>query len=149
MSTSSQTADTMLFNGKVITADANFSIVEAVAISGDKFLAVGNDEDIKKLVGPDTKQIDLKGQTVVPGFIDGHQHFTGAGGIFLKQKSGLSLANVKSIQDIKDVIKKAVEKTKPGEWIVTTPIGEPDKHDLVPEVLNEKRLPNRWVKYRF
>lgn len=144
MNGSSKTADIILFNGKVITVDERFTIARAVAVRGNRFLAVGDDAYITALAGSETKRIDLKGRTVVPGFIDGHQHFLGAGGIFLLEKRGLSLAHVTSIKEIQEIIRKAVETRKPGEWIVTTPIGEPQKNELIPETLKEKRLPNRW-----
>ncbi|NNE37636.1 MAG: hypothetical protein HKN08_04960, partial [Gammaproteobacteria bacterium] len=62
-------ADTILINGKVITADDDFSIAEAIAIRDGKFLAVGNNEDILATAGPDTRRIDLSGKSVTPGFI--------------------------------------------------------------------------------
>src|SRR3989304_7338970 len=130
MNSSTRVPDVVLFNGKMVTVDEKFTIAKAVAVRGDKFLAVGDDAYIKGLAGPKTKLVDLKGKTVVPGFIDGHQHFQGAGGIFVTENRGLSLAHATSIKDIQKVIKKAVEKTKPGDWIVTTPIGEPSKSEL-------------------
>jgi len=62
-------ADIILINGKVITADNDFSIAEAVAIRDGKFLAVGDTNDILPLAGPNTKRIDLLGKSVTPGFI--------------------------------------------------------------------------------
>src|SRR5689334_6664657 len=67
-----QTADTVLVNGHVITVDPRFSIVQAVAIRGGRFVAVGSDPDIRKLAGPGTRTIDMHGQTVIPGLADGH-----------------------------------------------------------------------------
>ena len=70
----SQQADLILHHGKIVTVDGNFSIAEAVAISGNKILAVGSSADILKLAGPATQVIDLKGRTVVPGLVDTHRH---------------------------------------------------------------------------
>ena len=67
-------ADTVLYNGKILTADEKFSIVEAVAIRDGKFLAVGDSGRILRIAGPATKKIDLAGKTAVPGIIDLHQH---------------------------------------------------------------------------
>ena len=67
-------ADTVLFNGKVLTADDQFSVAEAVAIRDGKFLAVGTSERILKMAGPETQRLDLRGDTAVPGFIDTHNH---------------------------------------------------------------------------
>ena len=67
-------ADTILYNGKILTVDEQSSVAEAVAVSGDRILAVGSDEEILELAGPDTLQIDLKGKTVTPGLIHTHVH---------------------------------------------------------------------------
>ncbi|HWP84699.1 MAG TPA: amidohydrolase family protein [Terriglobia bacterium] len=61
--------DTILHNGKILTVDASFSIAQAVAIRDGKFLAVGSDQDVLRLKGPQTKLFDLRGRTVVPGFV--------------------------------------------------------------------------------
>ncbi len=64
----------VLYNGKVLTADDDFTIVEALAIRDGKFLARGTTSDILPLAGPKTRRIDLQGKTVVPGFIESHMH---------------------------------------------------------------------------
>src|SRR2546421_11123403 len=71
-------ADTILVNGHIVTVDARFSIAQAVAVANGRFTAVGTSADIRKLAGPETTVIDLKGQTVTPGLADDHLH--GAGG---------------------------------------------------------------------
>src|ERR1700687_860425 len=73
-----QQADIVLYNGKVLTVDNNFSIAEAVAVAGNKILAVGKSDDIRKLAGPNAQVIDLKSRTVVPGLIDTHRHMYNA-----------------------------------------------------------------------
>ena len=67
-------ADVIFHNGVILTIDAEFTIAEAIAIQGENILAVGSSEDILRLVGPETEVIDLEGQTMLPGFIDGHTH---------------------------------------------------------------------------
>ena len=67
--------DRVLVNGKVLTVDADFSIAQAVAISGERILAVGTSETIRALAGPDTVITDLDGRTVIPGLIDNHVHY--------------------------------------------------------------------------
>ena len=62
-------ADSVLYNGQIITADDAFSIKEAVAIRDGKFLAVGTTDEILPLAGPETRRIDLQGKSVTPGFI--------------------------------------------------------------------------------
>lgn len=71
-------ADRILLNGRILTVDADFSVAEALAIRGDRIMAVGSAEDISVLQGPQTSIIDLAGRTVVPGLIDNHNHFVRA-----------------------------------------------------------------------
>ena len=67
--------DVILSNGKIITVDAKFSIAQAVAIQGERILAVGTNQDINRLAGPATRRIDLRGRSVIPGLIDNHAHY--------------------------------------------------------------------------
>jgi predicted amidohydrolase YtcJ len=69
-------ADVVLTNGKIITVDGKFTIAQAVAIRGDRFVAVGSNADITKLAGANTRRIDLGGKAVIPGLIDAHAHLT-------------------------------------------------------------------------
>src|SRR5438128_2036656 len=70
----SQSADIILTNGKIFTSDAKQVYAQALAIKGNKILAVGSNATINKLATAKTKKIDLKGKTVVPGFNDAHEH---------------------------------------------------------------------------
>ena len=65
-------ADLILYNGKVVTVDKTFSIKSAVAVKDGKILAVGGDEIAKNYSAP--KMVDLKGRTLIPGFMDTHLH---------------------------------------------------------------------------
>ena len=67
-------ADTVVRNGKLLTMDENMPHAEAMAIQGHHILAVGSNEDIANLIGPNTRTIDAAGMTVTPGFIDAHSH---------------------------------------------------------------------------
>ena len=67
-------ADIVLLNGQVITTDPEDTIAEAVAVSGSRILKVGSTEEIKMLVDGDTNVIDVKGKSILPGFIDAHTH---------------------------------------------------------------------------
>jgi len=69
-------ADLVMTNGKIITVDGKFTIAQAVAVRGDRFIAVGSNADISKLAGPNTRRIDLGGKAVIPGLIDAHAHLT-------------------------------------------------------------------------
>jgi predicted amidohydrolase YtcJ len=69
-----QSADVIFTNGKIFTSDDNQLYVQAVAIKGNRILAAGNNEAIKKLAGANTRRIDLQGKTVIPGINDAHDH---------------------------------------------------------------------------
>ena len=133
-------ADTVLINGNIVTVDTGFSIVEAIAITDGKFSAVGTSIDISKLAGPATDVIDLKGKTVVPGFVDGHAHMDREG---LKHILP-SMHGVRSIADILDVIAAEVRNKEDGEWIVTMPIGDYPYFASGSALLVEQRYPTRW-----
>ena len=132
-------ADLILRNGKIITVDASFTIAQAIAIAGDRIVSVGPEPAMAAHTAPETRVIDLKRKTVVPGLIDGHAHMDREGlkGVYP------SLAGMRSIRDIQDRIANLARKAKPGEWIVTMPIGDPPYYWDVPESLAEKRWPTR------
>src|SRR6185369_5174670 len=72
-----QRADRIFVNGKVWTADDARPAAEALAVSGDKIIAVGSSQEIRALAGPKTVTVDLGGRLMVPGFVDSHVHFPG------------------------------------------------------------------------
>ncbi len=120
-----QTADLILHNGKILTVDNNFSTAQAVAVSGNKIAAVGQDGDVLKLKGPKTTVVDLKGRTVVPGLIDTHLHITGPGqyaeGLTPEKTHAVAIdwRGVRTKEDVLGQIKGLMEKYKfkPGDWI--------------------------------
>src|ERR1700693_5634372 len=78
-------ADLVLSNGKIITVDERFTIAQAVAIRGDRIVAVGTNQDIARLAGPGTRRIDLRGRALTPGLIDNHMHLLRAGTTWLNE----------------------------------------------------------------
>lgn len=108
------TADIILINGKIITIDRNFTIAEAVAISGDTIMAVGTNESILKLTDDHTIKIDLEGKTVIPGIIDSHLHPESASLSELYDE----IPDVKTINQLLDWLKSQAAKKKAGEWII-------------------------------
>lgn len=135
----SRPADVILTNGKVITIDGRDTIAEAIAIAGDRIAAVGTSAEIAALAAPGTRTIDLAGKAVIPGLVDGHAHMDREG---LKTVFP-SLGRVRSIADIQQRIAELARGKKPGEWIVTMPIGDEPYYWDVPEILAEKRWPTR------
>lgn len=110
-------ADMILFNGKIITVDDQFSIAQAVAIADGRIVAVGRDEDLKRdFAGPQVRQVDLGGRTVVPGLMDGHIHlFRGAE----FWRSEVRLDGVTSRSAAGDLIRGHAQATGKGTWILT------------------------------
>ncbi|MGE5145421.1 MAG: amidohydrolase [Candidatus Eiseniibacteriota bacterium] len=134
-----RTADRIFYNGKIITLDRSSTVCSALATAGERILATGADDFIATLAGPATKRIDLGGRAVVPGLVDGHAHMDREG---LKDVFP-SLAGARSIDDILERIAALVRQARPGEWIVTMPIGEPPSYWDLPESLAERRWPTR------
>ena len=76
----------VLHSGRVLTVDSADSIQQAIAVSGNTVQAVGCDEDVLALAGPETRFIDLHSRTVIPGIIDTHAHMDREGGNYAKAK---------------------------------------------------------------
>jgi predicted amidohydrolase YtcJ len=106
-------ADLVLLNGKIVTVDDARPEAQAVAVVGDKIADVGSTEDMKRHIGPKTQVIDLKGQLAIPGFIEGHGHFTGVG----EAQLNLNLMKTTSWAEIVAMVEKAAKSAKPGRWI--------------------------------
>jgi hypothetical protein len=104
----------ILHHGKIVTVDARFSIHEAIAVAGNRIVAVGRDEDVLKLKGPATEVVDLRGQMVLPGLMDSHTHPTGAS----MTEFDHPIPTMESIGDVLNYIRGRAEVVKAGEWIV-------------------------------
>ena len=107
-----QIADLLFVNGKVWTVDKSKPTGEAVAVLGGRILAVGTNVEIKKLEGPNTKVIDLKGKRMLPGFIDNHTHFMSGG----FQLQSVDLRYAKNEKEFADLIKRRAEEF-PKRWM--------------------------------
>jgi len=105
----------IFYNAQILTADDDNTIVTAVAIRDGKFLALGSDNDILQLAGPDTQKIDLKGQSVVPGFIDNHGHGSWVGNQSKRGQQGS--AYFKTKESGLEEIKQLMEAVPPGQWV--------------------------------
>jgi len=127
-------ADMVLINGKIITVDPKDRIVEAIAIYRNKIEAVGTNEEIKQLIGPNTRIIDLGGKTVMPGIIDSHTH-----------PSTIATRNLEvdcrappitSIKEILELVRAKAAEFEPGEWVRGANFND--------SKLKEKRHITRW-----
>jgi hypothetical protein len=106
-------ADLVVLNGKVWTVDPAKPRAEAVAVVGDRIAAVGSNEEIKKWVGPNTRTIDARGKTVLPGMIDAHVHFV-TGGFDV---GGVQLKDAKTPEEFARRIGEFAKSRPKGEWI--------------------------------
>jgi predicted amidohydrolase YtcJ len=104
----------ILYNGQFQTMQASNPSAEAVAIAGGRFLAVGTNDEIRNLTGPNVKRINLGGRTVTPGFIDAHLHTASSGLLHLKEVD----CDLRSIAAIQAAIRERASRTPPGQWIV-------------------------------
>jgi len=108
-------ADYVFYNGEVITVDANNSIVDSVAIKGNRILAVGEFESLQQFIGEETKQIDLDGRSLLPGFNDAHLHlvYYGVNQLAISCKS----PEQTSVETLLNALKEKAKVTPPGRWI--------------------------------
>ena len=116
--------DTILFNGKIITVDDQFSIAQAVAVRGDRIVAVGTNQNIQRLAGPNTQRIDLRGRSVVPGLIDNHAHFQEEGAYWTLE---LRFDGVDSRKQALEMIRAKAKATAPGKWVFNLGGWSPDQ----------------------
>ena len=107
-------ADLVLHGGKIVTIDESQPQAQALAVRGDRIVAVGSDRQIQPLIGDQTQVIDLQGKLAVPGFIEGHGHFVGLG----QSMMTLDLTQAETWEDIVDQVRQAAQSTPRGEWIV-------------------------------
>ena len=109
-------ADLVLLNGAVITVDPQDSIAAAIAVKGERILAVGTAHDVKRLIGPGTRIIDLAGTSVMPGIIDAHTHLEGIAAFH--RMLDVHIPPLKNIEDITQQVRAQVVSLPPGAWIV-------------------------------
>jgi predicted amidohydrolase YtcJ len=135
---SSPKADIIYIHANIYTGttgSSSFHEVQrahAMALRGDRVLAVGDEPDILKLKGPDTRVVDLNGHFVMPGFNDAHIHLTEVG----FKKLTVDLSGVRSLEEFRDRIRKRVETAGPTEWILGSGWDE--------TLWQGKELPTRW-----
>jgi len=107
-------ADLIIYNGIIHTVDSLNTNVESVAVKNDKIIEIGKYLNIKKLVGEKTKTIDLDGNTMIPGLIEGHGHIMGVG----YNQLNLDLLNTNSYEEIIEIVKEKANNIPKGSWIL-------------------------------
>lgn len=108
--------DLIFRNGNVITMDATDSRASAIALKWGRIARVGHDDNIQQLAGPDTKVIDLEGKTVLPGFIDTHNHLSFYG-YLVSSADCRAASGLESIEDLLQRLREEAAKTPAGQWV--------------------------------
>ena len=132
-----QYASVLLFNAVVLTLDGNDAVASALALDGDRILAVGDRDGLAPLIGPDTECRDMGGAAVLPGFYDAHGHILmtaqGRGRVNLNSPP---LGTCRTLGDILAAIRARAAETPEGEWVLACGLDD--------TLLAEKRFPSRW-----
>ncbi len=126
-----QDSDLVLHRGKIVTVDAGFRVVEAMAVQGDRILAVGTSEEILKQAGPKTRRVDLAGKTVLPGLIDSHTHPISAS-MF---ESDHAVPEMETVADVLAYVKSRAAALGEGKWVFIS--------QVFITRLRERRFPTR------
>lgn len=113
MASGAPSADTVLLGGKILTVDQQGSVVQAVAIGAGRLLAVGTDAQIGKYIGKNTKVIQLRGKTVVPGLVESHVHTIGAA----VEEKYQPYVELSSIAEVQAWIRRRAAEVPPGQWV--------------------------------
>jgi predicted amidohydrolase YtcJ len=114
MSAQQAAPDLVLTNGKIITVDERFTIAQAVAIKGDRIIAVGTSQAINQLAGSGTRRIELNGRAVVPGLIDNHAHYMEEGALWQLE---LRLDGVETRRQALEMVRAKAQRVPAGEWV--------------------------------
>lgn len=122
----------MLINGNIITMKTSKPRAQAAAILNSRIVEVGSNAEVKRLIGKNTKTIDLRGKTVVPGFIDTHAHMASLG----HSLTWIDLRGINSIKEMQKKLQDRVRETPKGKWI----LGRGWDQDR----FKERRYPTRW-----
>lgn len=110
-----QQIDTILINGKVVTADERGTLHQALAVSDGRIVALGKSAEIKRLAGKNTRVVDLRGRTVIPGLIDSHMHAIRAA---LSYGTEVHWFGTTSIEEALGRLRTAARAAKPGAWLI-------------------------------
>jgi hypothetical protein len=104
-------AELVVTGARILTMDPERPEAQALAVRGERILAIGSDEDIRSLIGAGTERVDARGCTVVPGFIDAHSH-----PLFAEEAVGVNV-NLPRISEVKKALAGKAAQTPPGHWV--------------------------------
>jgi len=132
--------DLVILNGKIVTVDRDFSIAEAMAVKDGRILVVGKNIAIRPLAGGESRILDLKGKTMLPGINDAHIHAQWFGTKMPPLALDVSPRKVKSIREIVQLVGERAKTLNPGEWIRGSGL---TLHSLEEYAVDPKRYPNK------
>ena len=108
----------VFINGDILTMDSDNRIVEAIAVRRERIEAVGSTEEIMALAGDDTEVVDLRGRTLLPGFIDAHGHFPGSGmHVIATDLNSPPIGDKTTMAEVLAALRVRADATAPGEWV--------------------------------
>lgn len=113
-----QTADLILYNGKIVTVDPKFSTARAMAVRGERIAAVGTDDQVMKLKGAGTRVIDLGGKTVLPGLMDTHTHAADAA----MYEWDHPVPDMRTVADVLRYVESRARALPEGQWIYVSQV---------------------------
>jgi predicted amidohydrolase YtcJ len=113
-----QQADFVLYGGKIVTVDGKFRVAEAMAVRGDRILAVGTRTEVERAAGAAARKVDLKGKTVLPGLIDSHLHAADSS----MYEWDHPVPTMETIADVLKYFRERAAVVKPGEWITLSQV---------------------------
>ncbi len=128
-----QTADLVLRNGPIYSADAQNNEFSGMAICGNKIIAMGSSDEMEPLTGPKTEVIDLRGRSAIPGIVDSHNHLPTAGAMM---SEGILLFEATSISELQEIVRQGVKELQPDQWLRGA--------GWIENQFDEWRMPNRW-----
>jgi predicted amidohydrolase YtcJ len=109
----------LYLGGPILTMDAGNRVAEALLVEGDRIAAVGSDAEVRERTGQKRRVVDLQGKALLPGFIDAHAHFPGAGifAVFLDLNSP-PIGDIERIDSIVERLRERAASTSKGDWVV-------------------------------
>ena len=134
---------TLYAGGRVYALDGRTPPGEAIVLRDGKVAGLGSESDMRRLAGPGAEHIDVRGAAIMPGLVDTHPHLLHFGSFAYPL---VDIADARSHADIVERVRARAARTPAGEWIMTTPVGEP--HYFIRRSyrdLSERRLPDRHV----
>jgi predicted amidohydrolase YtcJ len=146
MASMSESTSTLYRGGPVHEMDGATTAADALLVRDGRVAAVGRESDVRAAAGPRYETVDLRGATLMPGFVDTHPHLFHFGALAYPL---VDLSDARDFDDIVERIKRKAAATPKGQWVMTTPVGEPHYfirrswHDLREGVLPDRHVLDR------